>query len=188
MQDDQHTQGDELAGDQCHVLEAGEEAAAFLGCHLAQVSGRSAVFTANRQTLKQARHDQQDRRGDTDGVVTGGQGDDQRAEAHHQHRYHQCRLAALAVCIQAHQPATDGAHQKANGEDRGSIEQLCSGVARREEGFGEIQGKCCVDVPVVPFDHVADRTAEDRFEAACGAALNGRSSYRPGRQGSGIIH
>ncbi|MCY1408648.1 hypothetical protein D9M71_239730 [compost metagenome] len=188
LQDDQHTQGDELAGDQGHVLEAGEETAAFLGCHLAQVSGRGTVLTANRQALKQTRHDQQDRCGDTDGFVAGSQGNDQRAEAHHQHRYHQCRLAALAVGIQAHEPATDRAHQKANGEDRGSIEQLRSCVARRKEGFGEIQGKCCVDVPVVPFDHVADRTAEDRFEATSGGAFSGRGSYRPSGQGSGIIH
>ncbi|MNQ85644.1 hypothetical protein D3C85_1008150 [compost metagenome] len=188
MQHDQHAQCYELTGDQGHVLEAGEETATFLGRHLTQVSGGGAVFAAHRQALQQTGEHQQDRRADADGFVARAQGDQQRAEAHQVDRGHEGFFTSDLVGIQAHQPATDRAHQEAHGEDRGGVQQLCGGVAFREKGFGEVQGEGGIDVPVVPFDHVADRTAEDRFEAACGAALNGRSSYRPGRQGSGIIH
>ncbi|MNZ37803.1 hypothetical protein D3C78_552600 [compost metagenome] len=188
LQDDQHRQGDELAGDQGHVLEAGEETTTLFGRHLAQVGGRGAVFATHRQALHQAGDHQQDRGGNADGFITRGQGDDQRACAHQQDRSHQRGLAALAVGVDTHQPAADRAHQEAHGEDRGGVEQLGGGVASGEEGFGEVQGERGVNVPVVPFDHVADRTAENRLESASGGFFRGWRNGRPGGQGAGVIH
>ncbi|MNM78481.1 hypothetical protein D3C81_903860 [compost metagenome] len=188
LQDNQHRQSDELAGDQGHVLEAGVEAATLLGRHLAEVSGGGAVFATHRQALQQAREHQQDRRADADDFITRAQGDQQRAEAHQVHRGHQGLFAPDLVGIQTHQPAADRAHQEAHGEDRGGVEQLGGGVAFGEEGLGEVQGEGGVDVPVVPLDHVANGTAEDRLDAAGSGSFFGRRGSRPKRQGVGVIH
>ncbi len=52
LQHDQHAQRDELAGNQRDVLEAGKEAATFLGGHFAEVGSRGAIFTPDRQALQ----------------------------------------------------------------------------------------------------------------------------------------
>jgi len=188
LQHDQHAQRDELTRDQGHVLEAGEEAATFLGCHLAQVGSRGAVFATHRQTLQQTGEDQQDRGPHANGFVTWRQGDNQRAEAHQQHRGHQCGFTAFTVSVQAHQPAADRAHQKAYGEDRSRVEQLCGGVALGEKSLGEVQRECGVNVPVVPLDHIADGTTENRFDTAGGGLFFRGRRHGPGRQGAGVIH
>ena len=71
LQHDQHAQRDELARDQGHVLEAGEETATLLGRHFAEIGRRGAVLATDRQTLEQAGEDQQDRCPDADGFVAG---------------------------------------------------------------------------------------------------------------------
>ncbi|MDR6356700.1 hypothetical protein Q3H58_003371 [Pseudomonas psychrotolerans] len=184
LQHDQGGQGQELAGDQGDVLEAGIETAAFLSRHLAQVGGGGAVFTAYREALQQARQDQHDRCGDADAGIAGGEGDDQGAGAHHDYRDHQRGLASGLVGVEAHQPAADGTHEKAHGEDGGDVEQLGGLVALGEEGLGEVQGEGSVDVPVEPLDQVADRTTEDGFDALRGGLGRGLA----GREGSGALH
>ncbi|MNF89262.1 hypothetical protein D3C84_717790 [compost metagenome] len=138
--------------------------------------------------MQQAREHQQDRRTDADDFITRAQGNQQRAEAHQVHRGHQCAFTPGLVGVEAHQPATDRAHQEAHGEDRGGVQQLCGGVAFGEKGLGEVQGEGGVDVPVVPLDHVANGTAEDRFDAAGSGSFFGRYGSRPKRQGVGVIH
>ncbi|MNP10252.1 hypothetical protein D3C76_1023930 [compost metagenome] len=177
-----------MTGDQGHVLEAGVETATFLGRHLAEVGGGGAVFATDRQALQQTGEHQQDRRADADDFIAGAQGDQQRAKAHQVHRGHQRLFAAHLVGVQAHQPAADRTHQETHGEDRGGIQQLCGGVAFGEKGLGEIERESGVDVPVIPLDHVADRTAEDRFDTAGSGSFFCRRGNRPTGQGIGVIH
>ncbi|RMS08085.1 hypothetical protein ALP75_204342 [Pseudomonas syringae pv. actinidiae] len=188
LQHNQYGQRDELTGNQRDVLKAGEETATLFGRHLAEVGGRSTVLAADRQALQQSGEHQQDRSTDANAFVARGQGDDQRAETHQQHRRHQRGLAPFVVSVQPHQPATDRSHQKADGEDRGGVEQLGGGVALGEERFGKVQRESCVDVPVVPLDHVADRATENGLETAGGGFLTGDAGCWPVGGGVGGFH
>ncbi|MOA33679.1 hypothetical protein D3C78_1549930 [compost metagenome] len=62
------------------------------------------------------------------------------------------------------------------------------GVALGEEDFGEVQRERGVDVPVIPLDHVADRAAEDRLDAAGSGSFTGGHGSRPNGQGVGVVH
>jgi hypothetical protein len=160
------TASDQLTGDQRHVLEAGEETAAALAGHLAQVSRAGAVFAADADALDQARQNQNDRSKHADAVVARRDGDHQRARAHQGHREGEACLAALAVGIDAHDPGADGAHEEADRENGRRIQELGGLIALGKEDGCEIEREGGIDVPIVPLDHVASRSAEDRLETA----------------------
>ncbi len=72
------------------------------------------------------------------------------------------------IGINAHHPGTDRSHDEADGEDRGRLQQLRSLVALGEEGAGEIEAEGGIDVPVEPFDQIAQRAAEDILQPVLG--------------------
>ena len=51
LQEQQHQDGAELSADQCHVLEARVEAAAFLIGHFGEIGGAGAVLAPEAQSL-----------------------------------------------------------------------------------------------------------------------------------------
>ncbi len=134
--------------------------------HFTEVGGRGAVFAADAQALQQARQQQHDGGGEAYPGIARRQRDDQRTRAHQQHRKRQAGLAPETIGIPAEQPAADRPHEETEREDSGGVELLDDGVAFREEGAGEIEGEGGIGVPVVPFDQVADGTAENGTKSA----------------------
>src|SRR5215207_3907419 len=65
-----------------------------------------------------------------------------------------------------HDPGADGAHEEADGEDGRRIQELSGLIALGKEDRCEIEGEGGIDIPIVPLDHVAGRSAEDRLETA----------------------
>ncbi|MCY1445692.1 hypothetical protein D9M71_622200 [compost metagenome] len=155
LQNHHHQHRQQLAADQGHVLERGEEAALATQGHFTHVGGGGAVLAAYRQALDQAGQQQQRRGPGADAGVGGQAGDHQGAEAHHQHRDHQGILATMTVSEAAEDPATDGAHQKTRGEHACRVQQLHGGVVGGEEGRGKVDRAEGVDVEVEPFHQVA---------------------------------
>ena len=67
----------------------------------------------------------EDRRGENTSCSIGRRhGDQQRADAHQGDRQRQPRLAAAVVGVDTHDPRPDRPHHKADGEDRGGVQQL----------------------------------------------------------------
>jgi len=93
--------------------------------------------------------------------VAGRNRDQQRTETHQGDGQGQTRLAALAVCIGAHEPGPDGPHQKSDGKNGSGTQEFGRLIARGEEHRREIKGESRIDIPVVPFDKVASRTAQN---------------------------
>ena len=69
------------------------------------------------------------------------------------------------IGVNAHQPGADRPNDEADREDRRRLQKLRSRVALREERAREIEREGGVDVPVEPFDQIAERSAEDVFQA-----------------------
>jgi hypothetical protein len=62
-------------------------------------------------------------------------------------------------------PAAERAHEEAGREQQRSVELLHDRIGVRKEIAGEIEGEGSVGVEVVPFDQIADRADENRFDA-----------------------
>jgi|GEM_PF-5880450 len=71
----------------------------------------------------------------------------------------------MTVGIKAHDPSADRAHHEADGEDGCGIEKLCGLIACGKEVRCEVKCKGGVDIPVEPFDEIARRAADNRFQA-----------------------
>ena len=164
LQNQQHQGRRELAHDQGHVLEAGPEPAAGLAGHLGHVGGAGAILAADGETLDDPRRGQGDGREHADGRVAGDDGDGEGAQAHQPHREGQRRAAADPVGVKAHGPGADRPGQEPDREDRRGLQKLGGPVALREEVAGEVEGEGGIGEPVVPFDQIARRPAEDSLD------------------------
>jgi hypothetical protein len=171
LEDEQDHRGDELARDQGHILEARIEAAPLAAGNLAQIGSGGAIFAAEAEALQHARQHEEGRSEPADRGRGGKQGDQQRPGAHQADREGQPRLAPLAVGIDSHHPGADRAHDEADREDRGGVQQLRSAIALGEKDRREVEREGGVDVPIVPFDHVAGRAADDVADAVTGGRL-----------------
>ena len=171
LQDQQHADRQQLAGNQRDILEAREEPAPVLARHLGQIGGARAIFAAHRQSLHQPRDHQQRRGHHPDRLIARRHRDQQRSRAHQRHGQRQPGLAPLAIGIDAHDPGADRPHQESDREDRRRTQQLRGPIALGKEMRREIQGECRIDIPVIPFDQIARRSADDRFQPA--AAIGG---------------
>src|ERR1700761_4915860 len=65
----------------------------------------------------------------------------------------------------AEQPAAQGTHEKAHGENGRGVHQLRCLAVCREECRGEIQRERCIDIPVVPLDKVTYGAGKDGAQA-----------------------
>ncbi len=148
--------------------------------HFGQIGGAGAVLAAQAQALDHAHNDQQGRGQGADlGVGRDGR-DRQGAAAHHGDRQGQGRAPSGAVGIKPHDPGADRPHEEADGEHRGGVQKLGGLIALGKESAGEIQGEGRIDVPVEPFDQIAGRAADDRFEPNRAAKLSGLGALRCG--------
>jgi hypothetical protein len=95
---------------------------------LGKIRRAGAVLAAQAEALNEARKQQDERRGEADGGVGRRHGDDERAQAHHQHRNGERQTAAVPVGDVAEQPAAEWSHEKADGEDGGGVEELRGGT------------------------------------------------------------
>jgi hypothetical protein len=68
----------------------------------------------------------------------------------------------------AEQPTAKRAHEEAGSEDAGRGEELAGAVAAREKRRGEIEGRECVSVEIVPFDQIARGGADNGEDAPTG--------------------
>ncbi|MNY11783.1 hypothetical protein D3C86_1448310 [compost metagenome] len=177
LQDHHQRHREQLAADQGHVLERGEETALALERHFTHVGRGSAVLTAHRQALQQTGEQQQDRRPDPDAVVGRQAGDQQRAETHHQNRDQHRILASVLVRQAPENPATNRSHQEPGGEHASGVDQLHGGVIGRKKRRCEIDRTEGVDVEVEPFDQVAGR-GTDNGEDPLAAFFARIKSYR----------
>ena len=149
----QHRQ--QLATNQGDILERREEPALAFECDLAHVGGGGAIFAPDRQSLKQAAHQQQKRCPSANLRIGWQTGDDQRAKAHHHHRNQHRFFAAVFIGNTPKQPTTNRSHQKAGGKHPCSVEQLYGGVPFGEEGRCKIDGRERVDIKVKPLHQIA---------------------------------
>ena len=82
------------------------------------------------------------------------------------------------IRVNAHEPGADRPHEKADGEDRGGLQQLRGLVALGKEGMGEIEREGGIDIPVEPFDEIARRAADDVAQAAARMVASGFNHRR----------
>ena len=151
-----------LSAAERHILKARPEAAILAWRHFGQIGRARAIFAAKRQALQHSR-DEQGRRAEQSGDRVSRRDRDQHRPAEHQRdRQRQPRLAPARVGKAAHHPCADRAHDEADGKDCGGVQKLRGGVGLREKDRGEINGKGGVSEPVIPFDQIAHRAADDR--------------------------
>ncbi len=68
------------------------------------------------------------------------------------------------------EPAADGAHQKACGEDACRLQKLCGAVVRGEKDMRKVERTKGVDVEIKPLDEVARRGTDNRPDTSAGIA------------------
>ena len=92
--------------------------------------------------------------------------DQQRTAVHQRDRQSKPRFPPVAIRVDTHHPGADWAHQEAYGEDRGRAQQLRGLVLLGEEDRREIDRQDRISVPVLPFDQIAGRSADDALDPA----------------------
>jgi hypothetical protein len=158
-------------------LEAREETAPLSPRDLAEVSRAGAIFTAEAEALHHPRENEDRGREPADRRRRRHCGDDQRAGAHQADAQRQSGLAPVPVGIDAHDPSPDRPHDEADREDRGGVQELGGAIAGGKEDRREIERKGGVDVPVIPFDEIARRAADDIAQAVRGWPFGSRSRH-----------
>ena len=154
----------ELAADQRDILETRPETAVLARRHLRKIGRARAIFAADRQPLEHPGDDEDGGRRDADRGMVGHDRDHQRSHAHQPHRQSEAGLAPVRIGVATHHPGADGPHQEADREHRGGAQQLGGLIALRKEGRREIDGQRGIGVPVIPFDQIARRSADDRSQ------------------------
>ena len=127
----------------------------------AEIGRAGAVFAAEAQALDDAGERQDRRRGEADRGIGRRHRDDQRAEAHADHRQRQRQPPAVAIRDETEQPTAQWPHQEGCRKQHGSVELLHHRIAVREECRREIERERRIGVEIIPLDEIADRADED---------------------------
>ena len=174
---EEHRVGDDEA-ERCAELREGAVPGALAGGGvLGRDERRAGPLAAEREALREAEDQQEERRPPADVVVGREAADQERRDAHREQRRDEGRLAAEAV---AEVPEDDGAegagdHRGAEHGERG--QQGGRVVAGREEEDREDEdGGRRVDVEVVELDGGADQARRDDAGAGIGGDGRGRGS------------
>lgn len=94
-------------------------------------------------------------------------------------------LSAVTVGDPAEQQPTERAQDEPDREDGQRREHRREGVRRIEELLSEERREDDVDIPVVPFDGVADAGSHDRAQRSPGCRRDGRAHRECGFDGVG---
>jgi hypothetical protein len=125
------------------------------------VSGRPAVFAAQRQALDQAQPDHQHRRQPANRGKGRQQADQEGRPAHEQDGHQEGIFAANQIAQATEHQGAERTDQKARGVGRESRQQRRRLVARRKEQRREEWRQGGVEIEVVPLEHGAERRCED---------------------------
>ena len=130
------------------------------------VGRRSAIFAAERKTLRQAQRDQDDRRRNADRGRAGQQADDEGRQAHDQDGDQEGVLAADDVADATEHDGAERTNDEARGE-RQQREDVARGlIEHRRFGYGiddaeklraDDAGERTEQVEIVPFENGAER-------------------------------
>lgn len=156
---------DEVADQHADVDGGGEEAppepVPSAGVLKGQQGG-PAPLAAGAESLQEPNGDEEDGRGDTDGLVAGQQADGGGRQTHDHEGDHEDTFAAEPVAVVSAEHTAEGPGDETRGID-GERQQCADGRALgREEQLREDQCRgCSVEEEVVPVDDRADRGGGD---------------------------
>ena len=121
----------------------------------------SAILAAERETLRQAQRDQDDRRGEADGRSVGQQADNEGRQAHDQNGDEEGVFAADDVADAPEYDGAEGADQEAGGERQQREDIAGRRRIGREELRADDRRQRSVEIEVVPFENGAERRGEN---------------------------
>ncbi len=151
-----HQPGAERVTDEgAEVEPAAEESATSVGGVFGNVCGGSRVFPAGGEPLDQTADQQQNRRGEADGVVGGQESDGESADRHHDHGGGEYAFTADTVAERAEYQAAERPDEKRRGKCGERRDHLGSGGTRREEDLSQGAGQIGIDPEVEPLHGVA---------------------------------
>ena len=195
----------ESAKRQHEANQAAQQAAQVLACELPtrkehapifrrgleQKHGRRTHLAADREALKEARDDQEDRRQDANRRVARRDRDDRAADGHEPDGERHRRFAPGAVAISADQRAAKRPRDEADAEGGGRRQIAHQDIVRRKERLANHPQECGVDREVEEFEAVAEDRREDTagFErwpskSGCGIRSCGQASLLASRRSS----
>ena len=123
---------------------------------LEQKHGRRPHFAADRESLKQARDNQEDRRQDANRLVAGRERDDAAADRHQPDGEGHRRLAPGAVAVSANEGAAERPRDEADAESGGRRQIAHQDIVRRKERLANHAQECGVDREIEEFETVAE--------------------------------
>ena len=132
--------------------ERGVVAALVVRRMLGDVDRGAAVFAAEREALRHAQRDEQNRREHAERRVAGKQADRRRRSAHDQQREHEGVLASDEIADAAEHQRAERSHGEADGERRQPFQQRDGLVRLGVEHARDHRGETAKDVEVVPLD------------------------------------
>ena len=159
----QRNEQSERCGD---LNEAGVETALLIRHVLGDVYRGAAVFAAERQSLQDANHQQNDWRRNTDRRVRRQKTDQRRGATHDQQRDQERVLASHQIADAAKEKRAERAHHEADRESRQISDQRERVISLRIKQRRDDGRETSEDVEVVPLDHGTDRGRRDDFPDA----------------------
>ena len=134
---------------------------------LRHVSGRGAVFAAEREALRKAETDQDQRSREADGGVGRQEADQHGRHAHHHDGDEEGVFAPDEVADAPEDQGAEGTHEKAGRVRAERAEQRGCLVARREEESREEGGENRVEIEIVPFENGSNGRRDDDPSFCC---------------------
>ena len=128
---------------------------------LADVDGGAAVFAADREALRHAQNDQQDRRENADVAVARQQADERRRQAHGRDGDEERVLAADDVADAAEHQRAERAHDEAGGEGQKREDVAGDFRVGAEEVDSHHADERAVEIEIVPLEDGAERRRAD---------------------------
>ena len=135
----------------------GVEAALVLRRVLGDVDRRAAVFTTEREALRQTQTDQDDRRDDAGRGIGRQQADEEGADAHQRHGDEEGVFAADDVAEPTEKQRAERAHRETGGEGEQREDEGCRRIDAGEELRRQNGRQRAVDIKVVPLEYGAER-------------------------------
>ena len=132
------------------------QTAASLRRDLGEIGEGGSGLATVRQTLHEAREDEDDGRERSHHLERRRDGDDEAADRRERDREREAVAAPLRVGNLPEDPSADRSHEETDREDGERREQAGEGVVVAKELRGEERREDRVDVPVEPLERIAD--------------------------------